>query len=346
MSQALRIIDADFNRAREALRTAEDGVRFLLNDRKLTYQIKRLRHDLSKVLLTHFQPEQLSRYRESEQDAGRHDDFRSESCPPPEIIRRNLRRAGEALRTLEEYARSFSGKLSGEMHNLRFQLYRIEREVTLLLARPRLPRPCLCVVLNLTEQALFKQLALRVARAGPEMVQIRYKGEDVPFFLEMSRWLRERLTRETLLVINDRPDVCLAVGAAGVHLGQKDLPADLARRLLPEKLVGISCQTLPQLHQAARNGADYAGIGPVFPTPVKPEKTALGVKRLTALVKRSKIPVIAIGGITETNIEQVVETGVSGIAVISAVAHSACPERTIQRMKKVMHCFCPPIQHE
>jgi len=339
VNEILRILDASFNRAREGLRVVEDGLRFSLNDRPLTFQIKKLRHDLSKTVFSYLTPEDLNRSRQVLLDSSRHDDFRGEKYRLTEIIMRNLRRTGEALRTMEEYAKNISPALSNKIHHLRFNLYQIEKQVTLKLMRKEIPPRCLCVILNLNEEKKFRFLSEKVAKAGPHMVQIRYKGEDIPYFLKMTCWLRQILPEETLLLVNDRPDICLVARADGVHLGQKDFPLQAVRILLPDKIIGLTCQNLSQAKTAIKNGADYIATGPVFPTAVKPEKLPIGLERLTGLVKKVTIPVLAIGGINEDNLDRVLATGVNGVAVISAVAASAHPDKTIRQMKKTIEGY-------
>ncbi|MCM8768978.1 MAG: thiamine phosphate synthase [Candidatus Omnitrophica bacterium] len=341
MNKVFRVIDADFNRAREALRTVEDGTRFLLNDRTVSFRLKKLRHELSRTMFRHLNRKILLFSRDSEKDVGRNDDFR-EKCSPEEIVYRNLQRSEEAIRSLEEYSRIFSPSLSAELHRLRFAVYAVEKEISPVLYKPWLPTPCLCVILNLVEENQFKQLAGSVARGRPEMVQIRYKGEDIPFFVKMTRWLKEFLPEDTLLIVNDRPDICQASNASGVHLGQMDFPAGCARHFMPEKIIGVTFQTLNQAKQAIKERVDYLATGPVFSSPVKPGKKPIGLARLTHLARKIKIPLLAIGGITEENACQVIQTGVSGIAVISAVAQSACPEKTIQRLKLIMNRYYQP----
>jgi len=124
-----------------------------------------------------------------------------------------------------------------------------------------------------------------------------------------------------VLLVNDRVDVALVAGADGAHVGQEDLPAREARRLLPPpSVLGVSAGTVEEAKKAARAGADYIGVGPVFPTPTKPDAgEPIGVEGLARVARAVEVPVVAIGGITLENVTAVIEAGASGAAVVSAV---------------------------
>ncbi len=125
------------------------------------------------------------------------------------------------------------------------------------------------------------------------------------------------------LIVNDRIDVALASDADGVHLGQEDLPLSAGRKLLGRKIVGISTHNLQQAEEAERNGADYIGFGPIFGTMTKATGYAArgidGLKRIRAAVR---LPIVAIGGVTEENIEQVWRAGADSAAIISDILHA------------------------
>src|SRR5712691_122891 len=168
--------------------------------------------------------------------------------------------------------------------------------------------------------------ALEIARAalegGADAVQLRDKSS--PAF-NLCRLVSEiqPLARKfgALLVVNDRVDVALVCGADGAHVGQEDLPAREARRLLPRPVVlGVSAGSREEARRAEKEGADYLGVGPVFPSATKPDAgEALGIERFSEIVRAVSIPVVAIGGITLDNVDQAIGTGAAGAAVVSAV---------------------------
>ncbi len=175
-------------------------------------------------------------------------------------------------------------------------------------------------ILDRDDPALAEAL---IAGAGATVLQVRLKPATTAAILAASRRARE-VTRRlgAMLVINDRVDVALAVGADGVHLGQDDLPLEAARRIAPGLVIGISTHSLAQV--AAGQGADYLGFGPVYATVTKANPDPVrGVDRLAAAVQASKIPVIAIGGITPARAAEVARTGAAGVCAISAVNAAA-----------------------
>ena len=160
---------------------------------------------------------------------------------------------------------------------------------------------------------------------GATVIQLRDKIASTRVLIEEGLALRA-LTRErgALLIVNDRVDVALAVEADGAHVGQDDMPAGLARQLLgPDRILGVSAANMEEAEEATAGGADYLGVGPIFPSPGKADAgPATGVHLLTELAKRYTIPLIAIGGITAENAAEVVRAGAAGVAVITAVVYA------------------------
>jgi thiamine-phosphate pyrophosphorylase len=138
-----------------------------------------------------------------------------------------------------------------------------------------------------------------------------------------------------LSIINDRPDIALLAGADGVHVGQTDLPAVEARKIIGhDKILGISTHNLDQARQAHLDGADYIGVGPVFPSPTKPRDFLPGPDYAREASAQIPLPTVAIAGITEANIDQVLATGVQAIALTAAIATCDDPQSTTARLKQ------------
>ena len=160
---------------------------------------------------------------------------------------------------------------------------------------------------------------------GATIIQLRDKTASTRVLIEEGLALRA-LTRErgALLIVNDRVDVALAIEADGVHVGQDDMPAALARRLLgPHRILGVSAATMEEAEVAVAGGADYLGVGPIFPSRGKADAgPATGVQLLTELARRYATPLVAIGGITAENTPAVVRAGAAGVAVITAVVNA------------------------
>jgi thiamine-phosphate pyrophosphorylase len=167
------------------------------------------------------------------------------------------------------------------------------------------------------------QIAQAAIAGGATIIQLREKHASGQAFYEAAQKVRQ-LCREARvpLIINDRLDICLAVDADGVHLGQDDLPGKAARQLLgPGRILGGSATTLEEALQVERDGADYVGFGPVYEArTTKPDTVEpLGLEALSQVCQECTVPVIAIGGINAGNVETVLAAGAHGVAVISAI---------------------------
>ena len=173
-----------------------------------------------------------------------------------------------------------------------------------------------------------------VIAGGCRMVQLREKEWPSGRFWPLAQRLRERC-RETgvTLIINDRVDLAVALGADGVHLGQDDLPPARARPLLrPGMILGLSTHSLEQARAAGAAGADYVAVGSMFPTVTKPDFQLVGPELIRALRGVIRVPLIGIGGITPDNVADVVRAGADGVAVISAVCAAPDPERATRHL--------------
>ena len=160
---------------------------------------------------------------------------------------------------------------------------------------------------------------------GTTVIQLRDKIASTRVLIEEGLALRA-LTRErgALLIVNDRVDVALAVEADGAHVGQDDMPAGLARQLLgADRILGVSAANMEEAEEAVAGGADYLGVGPIFPSLGKADAgPATGGELLTELARRYTTPLVAIGGITAENATEVVRAGACGVAVITAVVYA------------------------
>ncbi len=156
---------------------------------------------------------------------------------------------------------------------------------------------------------------------GATFVQLREKNLDDEHFLEEARQLK-RLCQDyhVPFVINDNVDICMQIDADGVHVGQSDMEAgDVRAKLGPDKIIGVSVCTVEQAILAEKRGADYLGVGAVFPTGSKDDATPVSRETLQEICRAVRIPVIAIGGITQQNVQELAGSGICGIAVISAI---------------------------
>ena len=164
-------------------------------------------------------------------------------------------------------------------------------------------------------------------RGGATVVQVREKHLSTLEFFQVTSRIKSITDKYGVpLIVNDRADIALAVDAAGLHIGQEDLPLAVARRLLgPDKIIGVSASTLEEALQAQEQGADYLGVGAVFPTNTKDDADSVSLAALQSIKEQVRIPVVAIGGINRSNVQAVMATGIAGVAVVSAVIAAQDP---------------------
>ena len=156
---------------------------------------------------------------------------------------------------------------------------------------------------------------------GATIVQLREKNVTSREFYAIAQKIKAITDKYNVpLIINDRLDIALAVGAFGVHIGQSDMPCIIARKVLgKDKIIGVSVHTLEEALEAEKDGADYLGCGAVFSTSTKKDATNVSYDQLKEIKSRVKIPVVAIGGINEKNLAQLKETNIDGVAIVSAI---------------------------
>lgn len=173
--------------------------------------------------------------------------------------------------------------------------------------------------------------------AGVTLVQYRAKAADGGVLYAEACKLKELCDKYGVpLIINDRLDIALAVGAAGVHLGQDDLPCAVARRLLGEDfIIGVSAHNQAEAVQAVSEGADYLGCGAVFGTATKHDVAKLGLENLRAIRKAVAVPMVGIGGITADNYAEVLATGANGAAIVSGILAQEDIAGIVQRLVKI-----------
>ncbi len=344
MDTRLRIIDACANRAREALRTMEDVARFRLGDRGLCEGLKRLRHDLAAVLGAIPGGESiLTANRDTPGDVG------VSAKTDTEGRRAGLRgvaiaagkRAGEALRTLEETAKALDGApdLWRGLEPLRYRLYELEKRLVLAMGTGRARQWRLCVLIT---ESLCRRPWLEVAReslmAGADALQLREPTDADGLVLHKAVALRVLIDElgapdRPALIVNNRPDVALLARADGVHLGTGDLPIDAVRRFAGDRLlIGASTHNLDEAESAMSAGADYCGVGAMFAGTTK-DRAPSGLGYLREFRDRfPDVPHLTIGGITPVNAPALANAGAAGLAVSSVVCADQDPGRVCREL--------------
>jgi thiamine-phosphate pyrophosphorylase len=182
-------------------------------------------------------------------------------------------------------------------------------------------------------------LVAAALEGGATAIQLREKERSTLAQVELGRELR-RLTREAgaLLIVNDRVDVARAIEADGVHLGQDDLAPAVAREILgPGAIVGGSAGNLDELARCREAGVDYLGVGPMYPTPSKPDAgPPIGPSGLAAIRAATNVPIVGVGGITGANLEPVIRAGAAGVAVIGAVVGADDPRVAARELRALV----------
>ncbi|WP_247929080.1 thiamine phosphate synthase [Streptococcus mitis] len=164
----------------------------------------------------------------------------------------------------------------------------------------------------------FLEKVETACRSGVTIVQLREKNLTTNQYYQLAKQVKEIADAyQVPLIIDDRLDVCLAVDAAGLHIGDDELPVSVARQVLgPDKILGVTAKTVKRALEAETSGADYLGTGAIFPTTTKENAPITLISTLKTICQRVTIPVVAIGGLTSENIDQLAATGIAGVAVV------------------------------
>ena len=189
---------------------------------------------------------------------------------------------------------------------------------------------------NKTEEE-FLNIIEEAIKGGTSIVQLREKTASTKDFYQLALKVKEITTRyDVPLLINDRIDIALAVDSEGVHLGQDDMPADIARKIIgDDKILGVSASTVEEAIKAQIDGADYIGSGAVFPTATKDDADSVSKEELKSIVDSIDIPVVAIGGITIENASELKDTGIAGFSVVSAIMSADDPKEASQKLREI-----------
>ena len=341
-----RIIDANFNRGREAIRVVEDYCRFALNSAELSERAKQLRHELS-AAVGRLDAGRLIAGRDTPGDVGvgQKVDKQLQRTDLHDSFTAGCKRLTEALRALTEATQAINPEVAETIEKLRYQAYTLEKDIVVF-SEPaeKFKRVRLYVIITSSIPADVISLAHKCAAGGADCIQLRAKNaEDDKVFAIAAEFVQICKTGSILSIINDRADIAVAAGADGVHLGQNDLPVEQVRKLqLAPLIIGKSTHSLKELEATCKELPTYVSLGPVFPTPTKPNMTAVGldyVRQGLEKLYNTGIGHVAIGGITPENIAEVLEAGASTIAVCSAVTEAKDPAAACRALKEKITDF-------
>ncbi len=333
-----RILDVNANRAAEGLRTIEDVSRLIREDSVASLWVKTLRHDLAEAVSKLDRLQRLAA-RSTETDAGTGHTTETESnrADWQAIISAACERVGQSLRCLEEFSKLIDPSIGIEFKTLRYKAYDVLAQLELRLLRQGIAKSANLYLLMDCSLPIdpFAAAVRQFAEAGADLLQLRDKTCDGGRLVGYARAAMCALESTTSkLIINDRVDIALASGAAGVHLGQEDISYADARRIAgPNLLIGISTHSIEQAVAAEKAGADYIGCGPTFPSQTKSFDAFPGTELLGLVTKQISIPAFAIGGIDVGNLDQALQSGCTRVALSSAIHASESPIETLKSIK-------------
>ncbi len=353
MNYLYRIIDANINRAAEGLRVIEDIARFGLKNIQFTEQLKQLRHQIrgQAVVFSEEFAERLVAARDSVNDVGlpisqkNKIDARNSL---DDVVASNFKRTQEALRVIEEVFKLVGMYDSGKLYETyRYQTYQLEtiwlgkkNELEISHKADKIRTD----IYGITDYAHSRgrdtvEVVKLMIDAGIKVIQYREKDKDLSMKYQECCQIRE-LTRNAgvTFIVNDHIDIAMLVQADGVHIGQDDLPIEEVRRLAGRNfLVGVSTHSPQQALDAVRRGADYIGVGPLFLTQTKRNVCApVGLSYLKYIVKNVSIPFVAIGGIKEDNLEEVIACGAHCVSLVTDIVGAENISEKVKNLRKII----------
>jgi len=341
-----RIVDANFNRAREAVRVVEDYCRFALNSQPLAQRAKQLRHDLSAAISKLDTPELISsRDTPGDVGVGSQADRELGRTSLYDCLTAGCKRLTEALRVLAEVVRTDNQAVAKVVEQLRYDAYTLEKDIAVF-AQPaqRFSKVRLYVIITSNLPSEVISLTNNCAAGAADCIQLRAKDMEDDSLLALAVEFAQICRRAgTLSIINDRVDIAVAAGADGVHLGRRDLPVEQARKLqLTPLIIGTSTHSLKEINAACTQLPTYISLGPVFASPTKPEVNVAGLEYLRVGLQAlagTGISHVAIGGITPDNIQDVLRAGAERVAVGSAVANASDPAAICRALRDKIEAF-------
>ena len=332
-----RTLDASANRSAEAVRVLEDILRFCLNDAFLSQEAKAIRHELA-VIFAQEDFQARIQLRDVLRDVGA-SSTASKSPPRTElrhVFAANAARASQSIRSLEECSRVVMPRATTGFEQLRYRIYTLEKAaMTIIRSQKMFADIRLCVLLDVDQtQAEFKTLVGQLLDAGVRMIQLRDKKAFTALLCERAEMILQQVRKHAemgrgkrcLVLINDRADVAAAVNADGVHLGETDLPVNLARKVCGhEFIIGRTAHSIDEAKQAVREGADYLGVGPCYPSTTKQFEDFASDAFLRDVSKEVQLPIFGIGGIASDNVDRLIHLGLKRVAIASAITCATNP---------------------
>lgn len=340
-----RIIDANFNRSREALRVMEEFCRFALNSKPLSSRVKQLRHQLC-AQIEKLDTSKLLTARDTPNDVGTHikvtDQLTRQSLE--DCFTAAAKRLPEALRALTETIQTINPDIAQAIENIRYDSYTLEKDInTFSNTSLKFAKVKLYVLITSTNHQEIICLTKDCASSGADCIQLRIKQSplsDKQYLSTAKDFVNICRDNNVISIINDRPDIAIASDADGLHLGQDDLPIEETKKLIPRPMIiGLSTHNTDQLTDAIKKQPTYVGLGPAFLTDTKLHEKLTGLEYISQaidILKDTSISHVAIGGISKGNLSQLLALGVRKIAVCAAITAQPNPKQACSDFKKAL----------
>ena len=343
MNNRYRIIDANLNRISEGLRVLEDHFRFAAVNKPLNDKLRNYRH-IVRESLKEFDLMLIS-CRESLNDNGLNISMASEidkKSSQKEFIVANFKRIQEAVRSVEENLHLLNEHSKAKIfENIRFEIYELEKQAVSKMGK-KLPHGIYCITAEEYSNGRSNiEVAKAMVEAGIKIIQYREKEErkSRKIMLDECKEIR-KITKDSgaLFIVNDFLDIAILTDADGIHCGQEDLSVADIMKLSPCLMIGISTHSPDQAQKAVSDGADYIGVGPIFKTGTKKNVCEpVGLEYLAYAVNNISIPFVAIGGIKENNISQVIERGAKTVCLVTEITSADNIKDKIAKLKEIFN---------
>lgn len=342
MKEMNRLLDANINRVSEGIRVVEDVARFVYNQKEFSKELREKRHYLRKLFIQ--KDNDFLNSRDTKKDVGieiTKDSLLDKKSNIKHVVLGNFKRIQEGLRSIEEISKiSCDYSISKEVEALRYSFYNLEKEFMGSL-KPEIPLGLYGITAeNFSKGRSNYEIVTEMIKSGIKIIQYREKFKSLREKLEESKILCELCKKNNVLfIVNDHVDIALMVDADGVHVGQEDMPVSEIRKILgANKIIGLSTHSVEDADKAVLQDVDYIGVGPIFPTTTK-DRTAVGIEYMEYVEKNINLPYIAIGGIKEANLLQVVEKGARRIALVSEIVGADDIVEKVDSLNNIMQKF-------
>ena len=342
MKEMNRLLDANINRVSEGIRVVEDVARFVYNQKEFSKELREKRHYLRKLFIQ--KDNDFLNSRDTKKDVGieiTKDSLLDKKSNIKHVVLGNFKRIQEGLRSIEEISKiSCDYSISKEVETLRYSFYNLEKEFIGSL-KPQIPLGLYGITAeNFSKGRSNYEIVTEMIKSGIKIIQYREKFKSLREKLEEAKILCELCKKNNVLfIVNDHVDIALMVDADGVHVGQEDMPVSEIRKILgANKIIGLSTHSVEDADKAVLQDVDYIGVGPIFPTTTK-DRTAVGIEYMEYVEKNINLPYIAIGGIKEANLLQVVEKGARRIALVSEIVGADDIVEKVDSLNNIMQKF-------